>query len=81
MVTSVISAYVYLRIVLAMYGGAGDHHGATDEVVAKRPVPLGAAVVIGVCVLVTLGFGIVPWVIDNIARDAVPVLVSATGLG
>jgi NADH-quinone oxidoreductase subunit N len=77
MVSSVIGAYMYLRIVLTMY--LEDHHG-TEPVAAapKRPVPFGAAVVIGVCVLVTLGFGIVPGIIENLARDAVPVLVSAT---
>jgi NADH-quinone oxidoreductase subunit N len=77
MVTSVISAFLYLRIVLTMY--LQDHHGggAPVALASKRPVPFGAAVVIGVCVLVTIGFGIVPGVIDNLARDAVPVLVSA----
>jgi hypothetical protein len=44
-------------------------------VVAKRPVPRGAGLVIGLCVLVTIGFGVVPGVIQNLTDDAVPVLV------
>ncbi|CAB4739981.1 unannotated protein [freshwater metagenome] len=76
MVSSVIGAFLYLRIVLTMY--LDDHHDTGSvAVAAKRPVPFGAMVVIGVCVLVTLGFGIVPGIIENLARDAVPVLVSA----
>jgi NADH-quinone oxidoreductase subunit N len=78
MVCSVIGAFMYLRIVLTMY--LGDPHGhevGAVAVASKRPVPFGATIVIGVCVLVTLGFGIVPGVIDNLARDAKPVLVSA----
>ena len=76
MVSSVIGAYLYLRIVMTMY--LADHHGDEAPAVAsRRPVPLGAALVIGICVLVTLGFGIVPGVIENLARDAVPVLVAA----
>ena len=76
MVSSVIGAYLYLRIVMTMY--LADHHGdGAVAVASKRPVPVGAALVIGICVLVTVGFGIVPGVIENLARDAVPVLVAA----
>lgn len=53
MLSSVISAFVYLRIVLAMYDG-----DATEG--PKVPVPVGARLAIAASVLVTLGVGLVP---------------------
>ena len=81
MVSSVIGAFLYLRIVMTMYLADHDGHGEVPAapVAAKRSIPAGAALAIGICFLVTLGFGIVPWVVENAARDAVPVLVSARG--
>ena len=40
-------------------------------------VPVGAAAVIVVAVAVTVAFGIVPHVFDNLARDAVPTVVAS----
>ena len=54
MLTSVISAFVYLRIVLAMYDSEADEAGP------KLSVPVGARVAIAASVLVTLGVGLVP---------------------
>ncbi len=74
MFTAVISAFLYLRIVLAMYVGT-----SSDEVLArpKRRVPTAAVLVIGIAFVVTIGFGLVPDPIDQMARDAVPQLVAA----
>ncbi|MBX3314381.1 MAG: NADH-quinone oxidoreductase subunit N, partial [Actinobacteria bacterium] len=53
MLTSVISAYVYLRIVLTMYGEDAD-----DDAPKRYDVPVGARIAIGASMLVTslLGF-------------------------
>jgi|DEB0MinimDraft_10_1074344.scaffolds.fasta_scaffold00023_22 NADH-quinone oxidoreductase subunit N len=70
MVTAVISAFLYLRIVLSMYLGQADEDA--DEI----RVPGAVALVIGVALVVTVGFGLVPGELDTITREAVPRLVS-----
>ena len=66
MLSSVISAYVYLRIVLAMYSDA------PDEAAPPIRVPLGAKVAITVSVLATIGLGLVPGPLTNASKTAVP---------
>ena len=70
MLAAAIAAFVYLRILVAMYleDGVEDLAGAVT-------VPLGARVVIGVSCLGVLAVGIVPGPLMDLARDAVPVLV------
>jgi len=74
MLTAVISSFLYLRIVLAMYVGK-----SSEEALAAphTRVPTAAVLVIGIAFLVTVGFGIIPDPIDQLARDAVPQLVAA----
>ncbi|MCU1357808.1 MAG: proton-translocating NADH-quinone oxidoreductase, chain [Acidimicrobiales bacterium] len=65
MLSSVISAYVYLRIVLAMY---------TDDAAEGTPrlkVPAGARVAIGLSVLATIGLGLLPGPLTDAAKTAV----------
>ncbi len=64
MATAVVSAYPYLRVVLSMYLGRSAD-GAEAE-----SVPPAAAFVIGVAVLLTIGFGVVPGPIDDLAQKA-----------
>ncbi|MEX2100333.1 MAG: NADH-quinone oxidoreductase subunit N [Acidimicrobiia bacterium] len=71
MVSSVISAFLYLRIIVAMYMN-DPAEGAT-----RIPVPLGAGVAIVVCVAFTLAAGIVPDPVVDWVKDAVPVLLAA----
>jgi NADH-quinone oxidoreductase subunit N len=79
MVSSVIGAFMYLRIVMSMYITDHDAHDeAHATAVPKLPVPRSAAIAIGACVAVTITFGIVPHVIENLARDAVPTIVANT---
>ena len=59
-----ISAYVYLRIVLAMYGQDDEEAPRTE------PVPMGARIAIGASVIATLGFGIIPGPLNDMARTA-----------
>jgi NADH-quinone oxidoreductase subunit N len=81
MVSSVIGAFMYLRIVMAMFLGDHDAHAAEHAPTApKLAVPRTAAVAIGACVAVTITFGIVPHVIQNLADDADPVIVANSEL-
>lgn len=67
MLTSVISAFVYLRIVLAMYDSDAE---ATSP---KVPVPLGARAAVLIALVVTIGVGLVPNPLSKAADTAVEV--------
>ena len=66
MISAVISAFLYLRIVLSMYLGAAD-----DD--AKEPISVHptAALAVGVALALTIGFGLVPGPIDQLANEAI----------
>jgi len=66
MISAVVSAFLYLRIVLSMYLGttADDDR----EPIAVHPT---AAVAVGVALVLTIGFGLVPGPIDSLANDAI----------
>jgi NADH-quinone oxidoreductase subunit N len=75
MITAVIAAFVYLRIVIAMYmGGAGD---GAEEGPAPAPVrvPASAGLAIAACFVVTIAVGIVPSTVLDAADLARPELV------
>ncbi len=76
MLTAVISAFVYLRVVVAMY--MSDEDEAT-EAPAKEVVPWTAGLGIGLAVFATLLLGILPWILLDVAEKAVPVLVAVPG--
>lgn len=66
MLTAVVSAYVYLRIVLAMYGAADD----TEAPKPRLVVPTGARIAIGISMLGTLAFGVYPQPLLSAAKTA-----------
>lgn len=70
MLAAVVGAFLYLRIVLAMYGDPAE-----GSAVGETRVPLSAAITIAVCVLFTLFFGIFADPLVELVRDAVPVLI------
>jgi len=72
MVASVISAFVYLRIVVSMY--LVDASAETDGEGVR--IPAGAGLALLVTVAFTLFAGILPNLVVDFARDAVPVLVA-----
>ncbi|MDH4171696.1 MAG: proton-conducting transporter membrane subunit, partial [Acidimicrobiia bacterium] len=72
MVSAVVAAYVYLRIVVSMFLEDDDESADEDDPVR---VPRPAAVALGVAALFTLGFGIFPGPVDEITDDAQPRLV------
>jgi NADH-quinone oxidoreductase subunit N len=72
MVSSVISAFLYLRITVSLYM-------ADPEDVPEAPriaIPVSAGIALALCVVVTLVVGVWPDSIAEVARDAVPVLTS-----
>ncbi|MCB0976312.1 MAG: NADH-quinone oxidoreductase subunit N [Acidimicrobiales bacterium] len=72
MVSAVISAYAYLRFVLAMYGED------SEEGAPKRyKVPVGAKIAISASVIVTLVFGFYPSPLLQASRTAAPIASAA----
>jgi NADH-quinone oxidoreductase subunit N len=71
MVTSVIAAYLYLRIIVSMYMAP-----PVDADARRLRVPAGARVALALCLLVTVGAGLLPGPLTRLAGDARPVLVN-----
>jgi NADH-quinone oxidoreductase subunit N len=80
MVSAVIAAFLYLRIVLAMYG-APEGEETEEAAPATRPtrlrVPAAAGIALAVSFVATVGIGIVPDPLTDTSRDAVPELVAS----
>ncbi len=86
MLSAVISAFLYLRIVLSMYLGSPSPAAASETAeaeagLAATAAPAGgmgraAVLAVGLTVAFTVGFGIVPGPLDQLARDAVPLLAA-----
>jgi NADH-quinone oxidoreductase subunit N len=70
MVSSVVSAFLYLRIIVAMYMSDPD----TEP--SRIRVPFGAGLALVLCVGFTLVVGIVPDPVVDWVKDALPVLVA-----
>ena len=64
MLSSVISAYAYLKVVLAMYGEEPEEGAATYK------VPAGARIALVLAVTATIGFGLAPAPLTDAARTA-----------
>ena len=76
MVSAVISAFLYLRIIVAMFMSGGDD--GTEEVIDRSKrlhVPFAAGLAIAICVVVTIGYGLFPDLLLDPARDATPAAV------
>ena len=69
MLAASVAAFVYLRILVAMYLDDGPDAPDVD------PVPWGPRIVIAVSVSLVLFLGVVPGPLVDLAKDAVPVLV------
>ncbi|HEV7722522.1 MAG TPA: NADH-quinone oxidoreductase subunit N [Iamia sp.] len=85
MLTAVISAFLYLRIVLSMYAGtddaSADEAAAVEAPVRRIQVPLLAKITIGLALVATVGLGIVPDPLTKTARDATPDLIAEVPSG
>jgi len=76
MVSSVISAFLYLRIIVAMYM-TDTEEGA--EPAGRIRVPFAAGLALVLCILFTVGAGVAPDPVVDWVKDAVPTLVAASG--
>jgi NADH-quinone oxidoreductase subunit N len=72
MLSSVVSAFLYLRVVVAMYLVDIDD----AELGPRVRIPVGAAVALTVAVVGTLGIGILPNKVVDLAERAVPVVLA-----
>lgn len=73
MVTAVIAAFLYLKIIVAMYSGT------VSEKVAALPrvlVPWGARLALVIAFVVVIGLGIAPGPVTNLAEHATPHLIA-----
>jgi NADH-quinone oxidoreductase subunit N len=70
MLTAVVAAFLYLRIIVSMYMSVED--AAEPRTI---PVPFAAALALIVCAVATLGAGLFPGTLTSAAKDATPVLV------
>jgi NADH-quinone oxidoreductase subunit N len=73
MVSSVISAFFYLRITVSLYMSDGDEAATGGP---RLRIPVGAGIALTACVVATLLFGVWPGSITEVTRDAVPVLTT-----
>jgi NADH-quinone oxidoreductase subunit N len=73
MLTGAIAAFLYLRIVVAMYLGPADEVPATP----RLDVPIGTKLALGICFVVTLGVGLAPETVVSLTEHGRPYLVEA----
>jgi NADH-quinone oxidoreductase subunit N len=74
MVSAVIAAFLYLRVIVAMY--LSEPEGEVAPTGPKVGVPGTAALGLAVAFAFTIVVGIAPSAVIDFARDAVPVLVA-----
>lgn len=74
MLAAVVAAYLYLRIVVAMY--MEPEADGSSTALASISVPVGAGIALALCIVFTLGIGVWPEAVAEVAKDAVPALVS-----
>ena len=76
--TAVVSAFLYLRIIVSMYMGAAD--GDEPSPGLEGPpveVPAAAGLALAICLAFTLVVGFFPQTLLDFAGDAIPVLVAS----
>ena len=76
MVSSVIAAFVYLRIIVSMYL-TDPEPGDADQ--PRVRVPLSAGIGLTLTLAFTVVVGFLPWWLVDYARDAVPSILSSAG--
>ena len=77
MVSAVVSAFLYLRIVLSVYlGSPAVDDEISDDGSGERVHPA-AGLAIGIALAITIGFGLFPGPIDELTFEAIPQLFAA----
>ena len=81
MLSTAISAFVYLRVIVAMYFAGGGEHGDEPVEFAGPPVvvPRGAAAALAAALIATLVIGVVPGPFTDLASRALPEFVQPNG--
>jgi NADH-quinone oxidoreductase subunit N len=75
MVSAVIAAYLYLRIIVSMYmGDESEDSGGAERFI---PIPTGVAIALVIALVVTIGAGVWPGAISHFADNAIPALVAS----
>ncbi|HEY8548237.1 MAG TPA: NADH-quinone oxidoreductase subunit N [Acidimicrobiales bacterium] len=75
MLAAVIAAFLYLRIIVAMY--MADEEASAEG--GRLAISPGAGLALALCLVVTIGVGLWPGAISHWAEDAIPVLVASSG--
>ena len=77
MLSAVVSAFLYLRIIVAMFMSGGDDgdDGPVPTRAERIPVPVGAAIALTLCVAVTMVVGLFPNLLVDAAEKGQPALV------
>ena len=70
MLTAVVAAFLYLRIIVSMFMSV-EEAGEPRRI----PIPFAAGLALAVCAVVTLGVGLFPGALASTTRDATPALV------
>lgn len=71
MLSAAIAAFVYLRVVLAMYAGPGEHDpDEAEDARGRLPIPLLAGAALALCVVVTMLAGVFPGPLLDWAQQA-----------
>ncbi|MBA3267795.1 MAG: NADH-quinone oxidoreductase subunit N [Acidimicrobiia bacterium] len=71
MLAAVVATFFYLRLIVVMYaGGDGGEEDDEAEAVPRVSVPVGAALALGICLIVTVGVGFAPEPVIDFARHA-----------
>jgi NADH-quinone oxidoreductase subunit N len=84
MLSSVISAYLYLRIITTMYADSDSDEAQSDASDAgdaparkpRLPIPAAARAALVIAVVGTIGLGLVPGPLHDASRHAVPRLAA-----
>lgn len=76
MLSAAASAFIYLRIIVAMYMAETDEEAAVRAPKAARiPIPFAAGLALAVCVIATIGVGILPNGLSRVSDESTPALV------
>lgn len=78
MVSAVISAFLYLRIVATMYTSGEEPADAETKPRPHIRLPAAATIALVIAFAVTIGVGFFPGPLSNLSRDAVPRLVATS---
>jgi NADH-quinone oxidoreductase subunit N len=81
MVSSVVAAFLYLRIIIVMYLSEDEPSTVPVAVSERIAIPFGAGLALAICAFVTVGFGIFPGSLTDAAAKSQPALVKVAEPG